>query len=579
MHILITVLGTNPQELVYEMGGKEFRSSLAPLALIELLPEKQRPETVFAICTPEAKRDTLPLLMEQAPNTITVKDISVPTGDTEDDISLFMEEICKALPANQGESDCVTVDVTHGFRHLSFLTLMSVLYVSALRGLKVNGAYYAMLRREGPSPFLDLSPLLELSDWVHVLKVFQQTGNAGLLSEKVLRSSGVKPVQNCKRIAERLLRISESYLSGLPLELGMYTSLFSIEKRTPQLVKILRDELRLPLSFEVGLKLEETIGVHKLPKEVTVTGDGWKGKLTLTVEELGRQSRQIDDLLVRGDLPAAFGLMREWTVSWVMLNKGDTEGWLSREKRKKSENILGALSTLAKDSELVESLNTEQKDLGMFWKRLGDLRNSFHHHGMRSQEISRDDVVINREIEEVSGFWRNTMRHRPIGQLAVGNKPTYECLLVSPVGRMAGVLYSAVKACSPKEGGPCDACLVICSSDTKPHAQEALDKAGFKGETLYHVIKDPFAGMKEISEVAEQSRKFLVMSRRVLVNVTGGTTLMGLAADAVAYKAGRLAVPVRRFGLIDTRSTDEQRTDPFQQGVPFWLGSGEDEEG
>ena len=62
------------------------------------------------------------------------------------------------------------------------------------------------------------------------------------------------------------------------------------------------------------------------------------------------------------------------------------------------------------------------------------------------------------------------------------------------------------------------------------------------------------------------------------MNVTGGTTLMGLAAETLASTARRLACPVRRFGLIDRRSPDRQMADPYQPGEPFWLDRTSDDD-
>ena len=60
------------------------------------------------------------------------------------------------------------------------------------------------------------------------------------------------------------------------------------------------------------------------------------------------------------------------------------------------------------------------------------------------------------------------------------------------------------------------------------------------------------------------------------MNVTGGTTLMGLAAEELAATARSLACPVRRFGLIDRRPAGQQEVDPYRTGEPFWLDSGEE---
>ena len=48
--------------------------------------------------------------------------------------------------------------------------------------------------------------------------------------------------------------------------------------------------------------------------------------------------------------------------------------------------------------------------------------------------------------------------------------------------------------------------------------------------------------------------------------MTGGTTLVGLAAEAFAAEARSLACPTRRFGPIDRRPPGEQDAGLWQEG-------------
>ena len=108
---------------------------------------------------------------------------------------------------------------------------------------------------------------------------------------------------------------------------------------------------------------------------------------------------------------------------------------------------------------------------------------------------------------------------------------------------------------------------------------EALERAGFEGECKPHELDDAFGGGRgEIERLVKGARRRFVGAGEVLVNVTGGTTLMGLTAESLANEARSLACPsVRRFGLIDRRAPREQEDDPFRAGEPFWLdGKGED---
>ena len=153
-------------------------------------------------------------------------------------------------------------------------------------------------------------------------------------------------------------------------------------------------------------------------------------------------------------------------------------------------------------------------------------------------------------------------------------------MLVSPIGMRPGVLYSALQACKGLNGSNgLSQCLVICSSETQGKIDEAVEHTGYKGPVELLVIEDAFGGGSgEIKSVVARGRKYLIGAETVFVNVTGGTTLMGLAAEALATAGRELACPVRRFGLIDRRPPREQEADPYRAGEPFWLDAGEDKD-
>ena len=216
-HWMLTVLGRNPQPARYVLGECENRCDLAPVALLELLPEAERPNRVLAVCTPEAEKETWPKLQRELPDQYQAELVRIPNGGELDDISEFLKKVTDAIPENVE----LTVDITHGFRHFSFLTHTSVLYMAALRGIRVRGAYYGMFNqdRDAPSPFLNLRPLLELPRWTHALEVLRETGSALPLASLI----GATPWRNSQfpnQLSDQLKGLSEAYLSGLPLELG-----------------------------------------------------------------------------------------------------------------------------------------------------------------------------------------------------------------------------------------------------------------------------------------------------------------------------------------------------------------------
>ena len=149
--VLVTALGVNPQPVRYELRGETYEAKLAPVALVNLLPREERPREIYALCTKESGKDTYDLLVQQLTGICDVRKIDIPDGETEQALPEFLGKVTKALPTKSALE--LIVDFTHGYRHHTFLTFMAVLYVSALRQVRIRAAYY------GCSAALPASPL------------------------------------------------------------------------------------------------------------------------------------------------------------------------------------------------------------------------------------------------------------------------------------------------------------------------------------------------------------------------------------------------------------------------------------
>lgn len=561
--ILLTVLGTRPRKACYELGGKTAEAQLAPLALINLLPQENRPRSVVALCTPEAKKESLPLLREGLAGQCELTPIDVPAGDSQTDINDFLTSAARAIPEDSRPD--LLVDVTHGYRHFSLLVYVLVLYLASLREVRLRGAYYGLLRQDSaPSPFLDMRPLLALPRWFHALEVLRTTGSALPIAEILTEGESGRSSQT---IARELREISSCYLSGLPLELGRCARNFC-DQRLRELRRILNRDHQLPLAEELVKLLLASLDPFALSS--SAGGDSWKTRVSLTKEELERQTGIIEDLFKRGSASTALGLLSEWTVSWIALHMGLTTQWLDyRKVRKRAAQVLGAMEASDKDPLLSVELTEGQRRIASFWRRLSGLRNAYHHHGMRPRVLIPSDSV-DQSVKQVLHDWRELLRS-PWGiSLSFGDSKG-GLVLISPLGQRPGVLFSAVHAFRAKAHCVPDLCLVICSRQTQGSLAEATERAGYRGEIQPLCLDDPFGGRPEIERLVKDASPRLLRADKVFVNVTGGTTLMGLAAEALADKARSLARPVQRFGLIDRRDPHEQVTDPYRSGEPFWL--------
>lgn len=558
--VLLTVLGTNPKPAVYTLDGRETEGDLAPVALFHLLAEGQRPDLVVALCTPEAKQVSFPRLEQSLSGTCDVTCIDVPSGPGQEDVKRFLAKAVQSVPI--GEIDLV-VDITHGFRHFSILTYLAALYLVALRSVRLQAAYYGLLRPDKPkTPFLDLRPLLELPRWIHAINVLREAGSAQPMAA-ILEAGGND--QSSQQLSRSLSYLSQAFLSGLPIELGRQAREFVDQHR-----KALRRQLdrvhELPLADELSSRLQEVVTPFALVDRPS--GGGWKGKVPLLPEELDRQASIIDALFEGEHISAALGLLREWTVSWAVWRLERGNAWLDHRKtRPAAENVLGALAVAQNTTDLAALLTPEQGRLGRYWRQLSELRNAYHHHGMRPQVLVGNDEIV-RSIDDVRAYWNETLRSCPADlPLDTGRGGR---VLVTPLGMRPGVLFSALHACRDGGSGFPARCLVICSQQTEGLAAAAAERAGFTG-TIETLLIDPFGGPAEIKRLVAMVCPLIFAAEQVLVNVTGGTTLMGLVAEAIAAEARKLARPVRRFGLIDRRPPGDQDADPYQVGEPFWL--------
>jgi hypothetical protein len=104
---------------------------------------------------------------------------------------------------------------------------------------------------------------------------------------------------------------------------------------------------------------------------------------------------------------------------------------------------------------------------------------------------------------------------------------------------------------------------------------DALSRAGFSGDHQVLRLEDPYGGINEHNGHRKRSRLPLSTAEEVLVNITRGTTLMGVVAEDLVQEARKLARPMRRFTLIDRRSPEAQKQDPFVQGDILWLDNEE----
>jgi CRISPR-associated Csx2 family protein len=541
---------------------------LAPLALLQLLPENARPTRVLALCTTAAKEKTGRIFAEGVRTHLGIEPelLDIPNGQSEEEV----RQIVDIAAAEFSERDELTLDVTQGFRHFPFIIYALALYLLSLRSIRLRGAYYGMV--EGipagqPCPIIDLKPLLELPEWFHAVRVFRETGSTGSLAALVnsleqglraeARSAGNvrelhENASKAEKMRDRLDQVAFAYESAMPMEFRKAATLLCTSlKELPTAVSS-----RLPLSEQLVDGVASALASFKFKESPSWRGE-WKAGLCCDQAELTRQAKLIEQYFSRNQFPLAIGLLREWVVSWVLQRQENSARWWSRDERIRAERQLGALSA-ALASDLKNTLSDEQRSWAEFWQNLSEVRNTLHHHGMRKQALESAP----RTVKQLRHFWSRLKENEIALPTLGGGRGT---LLITAIGNRPGVLYSALAVARPEQA------LVLCSVQSRPTIDEAIQQAEFTGPIQRVTVNDPHGGFDELPRIRSEAGDCLLHADEIVANLTGGTTLMGLMVQQLVETGGRLSRPFRRFALIDRRPPSAQDTEPWVRSDDCWI--------
>ncbi len=130
------------------------------------------------------------------------------------------------------EHSDVYLDVTHGYRHLPLLQLLSAFHLAEVKQSRIQGIFYgaadmACEHPEHKAPVIELSFVRDMIDWIKSAAVLMRTGLYGELADRFPKGIGAKlsqahHLEQVNRVdqATRLARDAYDMIRGLPLPLA-----------------------------------------------------------------------------------------------------------------------------------------------------------------------------------------------------------------------------------------------------------------------------------------------------------------------------------------------------------------------
>ena len=113
----------------------------------------------------------------------------IPYGMNEQEQS----EILKIMAGDVHSNEHVSLDLTHGLRHLPMLGLLSAMYLKTAKQVSIEGIYSGALEltKNNITPVIRLDGLLKISSWINALDGFDKTGDIAPFSD-LLQQEGME---------------------------------------------------------------------------------------------------------------------------------------------------------------------------------------------------------------------------------------------------------------------------------------------------------------------------------------------------------------------------------------------------
>ena len=533
MRKILTFLGTGRyEESTIHIDELEFRERVFPLALIRYY-KMQKPDeelSVFFFLTSEARDNknwveyTLPSLEAEQ---VRYEALEIPKDiETLDKTLGLIKEMIGVL----SEGDEVVLDVTHCFRDIPLTASVVALYLKEVLDVKITILYGKFDSVKNETHCTDLTFVTQLVEWIYAARVFKEYGYSNEL--------GALADQRNRRIYKTAnLSKKPKYLASMRLPLQYLTDALRLGS-----IRSIRESVR---RFLVAFEKESTLNqeIHEYVPELELLMpsiiqrykmvDTGASSFVLDEREIATERELMKFYLDTRDIGMALRLAREYMINILLYKEGLANFVFDRDKREEISRFLGETDSLRK------------------------ARNHIAHFGFNDSNNLTDVNTIEQHLRklidtDIDELYNEMMK----------NKQDLEAssyAVVSSLGLTEGALYTILNHYNP------NLLIVVTSKEGAKILPNILEKTQFKGECHVVNVQDPYTGKEEIARVSKEVTGYLENTRKVVINLTGGTTLLNYMLLKVGDEA-RHGKTIKTVLAVDKRPYEEQKVNPYVVG-------------
>ena len=335
----------------------------------EAVAKLYNPEQITVFATPIVQKDEkgyLRYLQARLDSELHIENI--PNGNSESELWEIFQICTDAVD----EGDEVILDITHAFRSLPLLIFIVAAYLRQVKSVVLKHIIYGAFEARNPdtnhTPIFDLTPFVELLDWINAFAIFRSSGDAREIAKLNVPNN----------IERALTNVSAALLTNRTLEAQEAVSgLLRLDMNHPQ--NLLRQPAPFQMLTETLKENYQNIGVYQ-PR-------------SNPKQSLEAQYKQIKWYIENQHYLQAITLMREWLVSWECLQLHQ-EKWLNHDNRNAAEDVLNE-RVKHQDSQFAKELVPliSHRISTNLWRQCRDLRNDFAHCGMREDPIRSHKAI------------------------------------------------------------------------------------------------------------------------------------------------------------------------------------------